>query len=132
MNFARECYHPKGARCNDDFEFASFSEGLSFFVRFTMILITGGAGFIGSNLQAALTRCGYETAVIDWLGQTLYSAIYISGPTVSSTLPTTPLDPRIVSTVQGWPGVQGIEILRSAQVGSPAGPIAVSAVGAPG
>ncbi len=33
-----------------------------------MILITGGAGFIGSNLQAALTRRGLETVVVDRLG----------------------------------------------------------------
>jgi len=34
-----------------------------------MILITGGAGFIGSNLQAALFRRGHESVVVDWLGQ---------------------------------------------------------------
>ncbi len=33
-----------------------------------MILITGGAGFIGSNLQAALARRGLETIVADSLG----------------------------------------------------------------
>ena len=33
-----------------------------------MILITGGAGFIGSNLQAALARRGHETVVADALG----------------------------------------------------------------
>ena len=33
-----------------------------------MILITGGAGFIGSNLQAALVRRGHETVVADALG----------------------------------------------------------------
>jgi ADP-L-glycero-D-manno-heptose 6-epimerase len=33
-----------------------------------MILVTGGAGFIGSNLQAALTERGRETVVADWLG----------------------------------------------------------------
>jgi ADP-L-glycero-D-manno-heptose 6-epimerase len=33
-----------------------------------MILITGGAGFIGSNLQAALARRGHETIVFDNLG----------------------------------------------------------------
>ena len=32
-----------------------------------MILITGGAGFIGSNLQAALFARGYETIVVDRL-----------------------------------------------------------------
>lgn len=34
-----------------------------------MILVTGGAGFIGSNLQAALARRGHETVVVDWLGE---------------------------------------------------------------
>lgn len=33
-----------------------------------MILITGGAGFIGSNLQAALSGRGQETVVVDTLG----------------------------------------------------------------
>jgi len=34
-----------------------------------MILVTGGAGFIGSNLQAALAARGNETIVVDWLGR---------------------------------------------------------------
>jgi len=34
-----------------------------------MILITGGAGFIGSNLHAELTRRGHETVVADTLGR---------------------------------------------------------------
>jgi ADP-L-glycero-D-manno-heptose 6-epimerase len=33
-----------------------------------MILVTGGAGFIGSNLAAALTQRGLEIVVADWLG----------------------------------------------------------------
>ena len=33
-----------------------------------MILITGGAGFIGSCLQAALAARGIPTVVSDWLG----------------------------------------------------------------
>lgn len=33
-----------------------------------MIVVTGGAGFIGSNLQAALVRAGHETVVVDRLG----------------------------------------------------------------
>jgi ADP-L-glycero-D-manno-heptose 6-epimerase len=34
-----------------------------------MILVTGGAGFIGSNLHAALAAEGHEVAICDWLGQ---------------------------------------------------------------
>jgi ADP-L-glycero-D-manno-heptose 6-epimerase len=34
-----------------------------------MIMVTGGAGFIGSNLHAALVRRGHETIVVDWLGE---------------------------------------------------------------
>jgi ADP-L-glycero-D-manno-heptose 6-epimerase len=34
-----------------------------------MILITGGAGFIGSNLHAALYAAGRNVAVADWLGR---------------------------------------------------------------
>ncbi|CAP54871.1 ADP-glyceromanno-heptose 6-epimerase [Gluconacetobacter diazotrophicus] len=33
-----------------------------------MIIITGGAGFIGSCLQAALQARGEQTVVVDWLG----------------------------------------------------------------
>ena len=33
-----------------------------------MILVTGGAGFIGSNLNAALAEAGHEVVIVDWLG----------------------------------------------------------------
>jgi ADP-L-glycero-D-manno-heptose 6-epimerase len=34
-----------------------------------MILVTGGAGFIGSNLHAALSAGGQEAVICDWLGE---------------------------------------------------------------
>jgi ADP-L-glycero-D-manno-heptose 6-epimerase len=38
-----------------------------------MILVTGGAGFIGSNLHAALCAAGREVVIADWLGDTAAS-----------------------------------------------------------
>ena len=35
-----------------------------------MIIITGGAGFIGSNLAAALSEAGERVCISDWLGTT--------------------------------------------------------------
>lgn len=37
-------------------------------IRRAMILLTGGAGFIGSNLHAALTARNERVVVVDWLG----------------------------------------------------------------
>jgi ADP-L-glycero-D-manno-heptose 6-epimerase len=34
-----------------------------------MIMVTGGAGFIGSNLHAALVKRGHETVIVDSLGE---------------------------------------------------------------
>ena len=34
-----------------------------------MILVTGGSGFIGSNLNAALAAEGEDVIIVDWLGQ---------------------------------------------------------------
>ncbi len=34
-----------------------------------MILLTGGAGFIGSNLNAALHARGRQVVIVDWLGE---------------------------------------------------------------
>lgn len=34
-----------------------------------MILVTGGSGFIGSNLNAALAAAGEDIVIVDWLGQ---------------------------------------------------------------
>ena len=45
-----------------------------------MLLVTGGAGFIGSNVVAALNEAGHaDVAVCDVLGQDGNGAIWPSG-----------------------------------------------------
>jgi ADP-L-glycero-D-manno-heptose 6-epimerase len=50
------------------FDMSAFAAAVRHVYSAPMILITGGAGFIGSNLQAALVRRGHETVVADTLG----------------------------------------------------------------
>ncbi len=46
----------------------AFSEKIHLHISASMILVTGGAGFIGSNLHAALSARGDAVAIADWLG----------------------------------------------------------------
>jgi len=46
----------------------AFSEVDTPHISARMILVTGGAGFIGSNLQADLYASGHKTIIVDWLG----------------------------------------------------------------
>jgi ADP-L-glycero-D-manno-heptose 6-epimerase len=46
----------------------AFSVVMQLHITRHMILVTGGAGFIGSNLHAALAAEGQEVVICDWLG----------------------------------------------------------------
>src|ERR1019366_7001720 len=59
---ARSCHSPLALRRRP------YHRGGAPRISCPMILVTGGAGFIGSNLHAALARRGLETIVVDRLG----------------------------------------------------------------
>jgi putative ABC transport system permease protein len=70
----------------------------------------------------------FRSTVVDWLGQTLWGDVYVSAPALTATRSPEPLDPRVAEIVASWPGAQRHDALRSTDVSSPQGPIAVTAV----
>jgi putative ABC transport system permease protein len=73
----------------------------------------------------------FRTTVVTWLGQTLWGDVYISAPSLTATRSSVPLEPAVFETARRWPGVERADVLRSVDVASPQGPIAVSAVSDP-
>lgn len=83
---------------------------------------------VSVTVGVGLMVASFRTTVVDWLEQTLWGDVYISAPQVTATRSAAPLDPRVVEIMQAWPGVARWDVLRSAEVGSPDGPILVTAV----
>ena len=73
----------------------------------------------------------FRGTVVTWLGQTLWGDVYVSAPALTATRSSVPLDPAVWETARRWPGVQRADVLRSVDVASPQGQIAVAAVSDP-
>ena len=73
----------------------------------------------------------FRGSVVTWLGQTLWGDVYVSAPALTATRSSVPLDPAVWDTARRWPGVQRADVLRSVDVASPQGQIAVAAVSDP-
>ncbi len=83
---------------------------------------------VSVTIGVGLMIVSFRTTVVAWLGQTLWGDIYISTPGPTATRSTAPLAPQIAQIARGWPGVVRAEVLRSTEVASPAGRIAIAAV----
>jgi len=83
---------------------------------------------VSVTIGVGLMITSFRTTVVAWLGQTLWGDIYISAPGPTATRSAAPLDPQVEQIARSWPGVVRVDVLRSADVGSPAGRIAVAAV----
>jgi putative ABC transport system permease protein len=73
----------------------------------------------------------FRQTVVVWLADALQGDIVVSGPSVSGLQDVTPLDSRAASIVWRHPRVARVDLLRSATVDSPAGPIEVEAGNSP-
>jgi putative ABC transport system permease protein len=83
---------------------------------------------VSVTIGVGLMVSSFRTTVVTWLGQTLWGDVYIAAPSLTATRSATPLDPSLFESARNWPGVVAADVLRSADVGSPMGPIAVAAV----
>ena len=83
---------------------------------------------VSVTIGVGLMVGSFRTTVIAWLGQTLWGDVYVSAPGLTATRSSVPLDPRVIDVVSAWPAAQRWDVLRSVDVSSPQGTIAVSAV----
>ncbi len=90
-------------------------------------LMVAVAVTIGVGLMVASFRYTVEV----WLAQTLQGDVYITAPSFTAVQAGPPIDPGVVQALQGWPGVARVDLLRSATVESPSGPVEVSATSNP-
>ncbi len=78
---------------------------------------------IGFSLMVGSFRFTVET----WLGQILHGDVYISVPSAAVSQPLYQIDPRAIAVLEGYEGVERVDLLQSAVVDSPEGPIQISA-----
>lgn len=88
-----------------------------------MALMVAVSVTIGVGLMIA----SFRSTVITWLDETLQGDIYISAPSISATTPSATLDPQVVEILRAWTDSERTDVLRSATVDSPDGPLDVLA-----
>jgi putative ABC transport system permease protein len=86
---------------------------------------------VSVTIGVSLMISSFRHTVVVWLDQVLQGDVYISAPSINSTQATTPLDPLVVGIASDWASVTRVDLLRTATVGSPDGPVTVYAVDNP-
>jgi len=83
---------------------------------------------VSVTIGVGLMVTSFRTTVVSWLGQTLWGDVYVSVPGLTATRSSAPLDPRVIQVVSQWSAAQRWDVVRSVDVSSPQGAIAVTAV----
>ncbi len=86
-------------------------------------LMVAVAVTIGVSLMVGSFRYTVET----WMNQILHGDIYISVPGATVSQPAYAIEPAVIDILENWPGVARVDLLQTAVVDSPSGPIQVSA-----
>jgi putative ABC transport system permease protein len=83
---------------------------------------------VSVTIGVSLMIGSFRYTVVTWLDQILQGDVYVSAPSRTATQATTPLDPAVVEIAQAWPGVEQVDLIRTATVESPDGPVTVFGV----
>lgn len=97
----------------------------------TSIAISALMVAVSVTIGVSLMVNSFRQTVITWLDQTLQGDVYLSAPGLIATRSSAELDPQVIRTVKAWPGVARVDLLRSAVVDSPQGPVHVAATDNP-
>jgi putative ABC transport system permease protein len=79
------------------------------------------------TIGVSLMVTSFRSTVTTWMNQILHGDIYISAPSATVNQPSLPLQADALQLLSEWPGVDRIDLLQTALVESPYGPIQVSA-----
>jgi putative ABC transport system permease protein len=86
---------------------------------------------VSVSIGVSLMVSSFRHTVVTWLDQTLQGDVYLSAPTLTATQSSAPLEPAVIPVLRNWPEVERVDLLRSATVDSPGGPVHVAATDNP-
>ncbi len=98
----------------------------------TSIAIAALMVAVSVTIGISLMISSFRHTVEIWLGQTLQGDVYISPPSLRANGSTSVLAAETLRTLETWPGVEQLDLIRSVQVESSLGSIQLGATNNPG
>ena len=86
---------------------------------------------VSVTIGVSLMVTSFRSTVITWLDQILQGDVYVSVPGASVSQPSYPIRPEVIEILEGWEGISRVDVLQTARVNSPEGPVELSASGNP-
>jgi putative ABC transport system permease protein len=93
----------------------------------TSIAIAALMVAVAVTISVNLMINSFRSTVTTWMNQILHGDIYVSVPGVNPGQPSLTLDPQVLETLLEQQGIARVDLLQTSVVGSPYGPIRVSA-----
>jgi len=81
---------------------------------------------VAVTIGVTLMIDSFRYTVVIWLQQTLQSDVYVTVPGFNATRVSAPVDQGVVEIVQGWPGVEQVDTMRTITADSAIGPVVLS------